>query len=154
MIKITTYSKKFHQDTVNLILEIYEKELKFTGYNRPDLQNIEKNYLKNDKSNFWIALDNNEVIGTIGILKKHTDLAYIKRLTVKKKYRGQGIGNKLLQTAISFAQKQNFKTLYAGTVKENPAAIEFYKKQNFTINKTAPDDITASSNSICLELKL
>ena len=125
MIKIVLYSDKFKEDVINLVLNVYEKEFDFIGYDRPDIYSIPVTYQKNINSNFWIALDGEEVVGTVGILGKTDELAYLKRMIVKKEFRQQGLGQELLQTAINFAKKHGFKTLYAGTVEENINAIKF-----------------------------
>lgn len=154
MIKIVPFSKKYKDEVVHLILDIYENELGFTGYNRPDIYNIFEIYQENGNSNFWLALSDKELVGTIGVLEKTKKVAYLKRMVVKKEFRNQGIGQKLLQVAIEFTRKHGFQKIYAGTVLENMNAIEFYQKQGFVQGKVVPEEITASSDAICFELNL
>lgn len=154
MIKIVTYNEKYKDDTIRLILDVYDNELDFKGYERPDIYDITNYYLKKPNNNFWIALDKNKLVGTVGIFGKTKKLAYLKRLIITKEYRHQGLGKKLLQTAIDFAKTHGYTTIYAGTVKENPNAISFYEHYGFTISNDIPQDITAADNSICLKLDL
>ncbi|MFC1616106.1 GNAT family N-acetyltransferase [Patescibacteria group bacterium] len=154
MIKIIPYSEEYKKDVISLILNIWENEFNFKGLDRPDIYNISEIYQKNKDSNFWIALCNNELIGTAGLLKKSNNLALIKRMVVKIEYRKQGLGEKLFQTVLKFAKKHNFKTICAGTVEENPNAIKFYKNHGFKQNDVIPEDITAANDSICLKLNL
>lgn len=154
MIKIIPYTEEYRDDVINLILNIWEGEFDFRGLERPDIYDIPYYYQSDPDSNFWVALDDESLIGTVGLKKESEDSAYLKRMVVKKEFRKQGLGIKLLETAIKFAKKHNYKTIYAGTVKENPNAIEFYKKHGFIQSDIIPEDITAASDSICLKLSL
>jgi len=154
MIKIIPYTEKYKDDVVRLVLDVYEKELDFKGYERPDILNIQSTYQNKKDNNFWIALNDNKLVGMVGLLGKTKTLAYLKRMIVKKNFRKQGLGNKLLQTALAFAKNHGYKTVYAGTVEENATAIKFYKKHGFILNNEIPEDITAAIDSICLRLDL
>ena len=94
------------------------------------------------------------MVGTVGLLGKTEKLAYLKRMIVKKEFRKQGIGQKLLQTVLAFAKEKGVTTVYAGTVKENPNAIKFYLHHGFVYSNDIPQDITAADDSICLKLDL
>jgi len=154
MIKIIPYIEKYKDEVIKLILDVYEGELGFGIYERPDIYNISGTYQKNKCNNFWVALNGGELIGTVGILGKTEELAYLKRMVIKKEFRKQGLGKKLLQTALEFAKKYGYKTIYAGTVMENPNAIQFYEHHGFQKCNDVPEDITAAKNSICLKLDL
>lgn len=152
--QIIPYNSKYREQVVALILDVYENELGFLGFERPDIYKIQKIYLEEPRSGFWLAMENEEIVGTVGVLAKSAELAYLKRLVVKKEFRNQKVGKKLLRTALDFAREKAFRMIYAGTVKENPQAIEFYKSQGFVENSDVPADITAVENSICLKLEL
>ena len=154
MIEIITFDEKYKDDVVEMIEDIYENELGFIGYDRPDIYSITETYLKKLNSSFWLALNDGKLIGAVGILEKTEKLAYIKRLVVKKEFRRQGLGQKLLQTVLSFAKEHGFNTIYAGTVEENQNAIKFYESQGFAREDNVPEDITAASDSICLRFNL
>lgn len=154
MISIVPYTEKYKDDMVHLVLDVYEKEFNFLGYDRPDIYKISDTYQKSSNCNFWVALADEELVGSIGLLAKTESLAYLKRMIVKKEFRKQGLGQKLLQTALKFAKKHNFKSIYAGTVQENPNAINFYKHHGFVESDNIPEDITAANDSICLRLYL
>ncbi|PIR04191.1 MAG: GNAT family N-acetyltransferase [Candidatus Magasanikbacteria bacterium CG11_big_fil_rev_8_21_14_0_20_39_34] len=154
MATILPYTETYKDEVIHLILQVYESELHFVGYERPDIYDVSGTYQKSDRSNFWIALENNELVGTAAIFEKTTDIAYLKRMIVRKDYRKQGLGRELLDTALSFAKENGYKTVYAGTVLENPNAIAFYKRNGFVEEQPAPIDITASGDSICLKKSL
>lgn len=152
MIKIIPYSKKYKKEVISLILNIWENEFDYKGVERPDIYNIPEFYQKNIDSNFWVALSDNELIGTVGLIKKSGNSAFLKRMAVKKEFRNQGLGEKLFQTILKFAKKHNIKTIYVGTVPENTEAIKFYKSHGFKENSFVPEGIVVSDNPICLKL--
>lgn len=152
--EIVLYTNEYAETVRELILDVYENEMGFVGYERPDIHAISETYMQPEQSNFWIAIDSGEVVGTVGLLTKSSDLAYIKRMVLKKEYRGQGLGHDLLRTAIDFARSKNIQTIYAGTVEENPGAIAFYERNGFVRTDDIPEDITAAKDSVCLALML
>ena len=153
-IQITPFSRAYQKEVQGFVLAILEDEMGFFGYERPDLHDIQKTYQSDDLSNFWIAFNGEELVGTVALLKKTKDLAYIKRMAVKKEYRKQGLGKQLLETLLHFAKDRGFKMVCAGTVEENPNAIRFYQQNGFTLCDHVPEDITASNDSICLKFEL
>ncbi|MCK9186134.1 GNAT family N-acetyltransferase [Candidatus Gracilibacteria bacterium] len=154
MIKILPYTEKYKDDVINLILDIWENEFDYKDVERPDIYNIPKFYQKNKDSNFWLALSDNKLVGTIGIIKKSDGSAHLKRMAVKKELRKQGLGEKLLQTVLEFSKKHKIKTIYIGTVPENTEAIKFYKNHGFKKNSFVPEGLVVSDNPICMKLDM
>lgn len=153
-IKIITYHEKYKQDIIDLVLDTYENQLGFVGYERPDIYDIPWFYLSEGYNNFWLAVKNDELVGTVWLIAKDSDLTYLKRMIVKKECRSQWLGKKLLDISLDFARKKGFTLIYAGTVPENLVAIKFYESQWFTFTDDIPEGITAANDSVCLELKL
>jgi len=155
MIKIIPYSEEYKEDVINLILSIWDGgEFDYKGVERPDIHDVPKYYLQDKDSNFWVALDDKELIGTAGLIKKPDNSAHLKRMAVKEEYRKQGIGDKLIQTVIGFAKKHNIKTIYAGMVPENTAAIKFYKDHGFVECSIDSEDLVISDDPVYLKLNL
>jgi ribosomal protein S18 acetylase RimI-like enzyme len=57
--------------------------------------------------------------------------ALVEGVRVNKKFRGQGVGKKLLQWAIQAAKSRNCHLIQLTTDKQRPEAIEFYKSLGF-----------------------
>ena len=68
--QIETYSGKY-DEIISLILDIQNNESKInlSLEEQPDLLTIHDSYQKNG-GEFWIALDQGRVIGTLGLMKK------------------------------------------------------------------------------------
>jgi len=68
-IQINEYASTYQKDILNLILDIQQKEfgIDITAKDQPDLCNI-KGFYQKGNGNFWVALFNEKVIGTISLL--------------------------------------------------------------------------------------
>jgi len=132
-IKILQFQLNYSQQVVDLILDIQNNEfaVKITVEAQPDLTNIINSYIK-PGGNFLIALYQDEVIGTIGLLKiSETDYT-IRKMFVKKEYRGNKykVAQRLLDSLLTSLKPGNHK-VYLGTIDKYQAAINFYTKNNF-----------------------
>jgi ribosomal protein S18 acetylase RimI-like enzyme len=136
---IKEYSDEYAQLAKFLIVSILESEFGHYNISRPDLNNITSFY-QIDKGNFWIALLENDLIGTIG-LKDHSGVAYIKRMAVLKEHRGKGVAQELLSTVIKYAQQQGFTKIYLSTSQNLVAANRFYIKEGFEVIDRLPKKI-------------
>jgi ribosomal protein S18 acetylase RimI-like enzyme len=59
--------------------------------------------------------------------------AYFYAFRIKKPFRGNGIGSRLLETAENDLLKQNFEIVTLNVSKENPAALRFYKNHGYKV---------------------
>ncbi len=135
--------EKYKKAIISHIKNILTKELFEEMDNEilKDLSDIKKNYDIKKGEAFWIALDNNKLIGTIGLKRIDKKSGNLKRLYIKKKYRGTGLSLKMLNKVISFAKKNNIKSFYLSTGKENTLANKFYLKHNFKRIKKMPSGV-------------
>jgi GNAT superfamily N-acetyltransferase len=105
-----------------------------------DLLDIENHYCKDEDSCFWIVelKDNNQIIGTVAIrrLKEsvYTDTnnyAELKRMFLAKQFRGKGIGQQMLETALNFAKKAGYSKVLLYTSKDLIDSRKLYIKNGF-----------------------
>ncbi len=94
--------------------------------------------LNNAHSEFYFALENDEVIGYLKInfgnsqteLKDDKALE-IERIYVLQEYHGKRVGQLLYDKAISIAKENTAAYVWLGVWEENPRAISFYMKNGF-----------------------
>lgn len=119
---------------INIVLPIQQLEFNvpITLEDQPDLLDIESNYYANGGS-FWGAKINGELVGTIAMIKYDHDAAAIRKMFVKKEFRGKtyGIAQLLLESLILYSKANGINSLYLGTVNVLHAAIRFYEKNGF-----------------------
>ena len=124
--KIVRYRKKWLEGIFNLILNIKVNEEKMRYLNRHDLWTIKKSFLC-----FWVAIENNEIIGCIGLKKIDSESVLLSRFYVKSEHRRKGLGKKLFDITINYAIKHKFKDMYLGVDAVSKSGICFYKKYRF-----------------------
>ena len=132
--EICPYSNVYNDDVVQLILTIQQTEfhIPITLEQQPDLTDIPNFYQKN-KGNFWIALIDKQVIGSIALLDINNNRGALRKMFVHANYRGAnwGVGQQLLDTLIEWAKQKNFKEILLGTTAQFIAAQRFYEKNKF-----------------------
>ncbi|MDV2885001.1 GNAT family N-acetyltransferase [Alkalihalophilus pseudofirmus] len=133
-INIKEYEEKNKEQIINLILPIQQDEyaIPITEADQPDLLDIYSYYIK-EGGNFWTATISNEVVGTISFLKVEDGVLALRKMFVKKEYRGSryNIAARLLEYALEWAKGNEFDVIYLGTTNEFKAAHRFYEKNHF-----------------------
>jgi putative acetyltransferase len=105
---------------------------------QPDLLDIENFYFKKN-SKFWVATENEKLIGTIALIDIDNGQAALRKMFVHKDYRGKekAVGQLLLDTLLVWCKQKNILEIYLGTVEQLHAAKRFYVKNGFVkIEKT------------------
>ena len=136
MITIQPFEDQDTNNIVNLILNIQQNEFQvpITINEQQDLLNISTFY-QQKRGNFWVAKFNNEVVGTIALIDCGDNIGTIRKMFVKKEFRGKehGIAQRLLNTLEESARTNTIKSLYLGTLERLEAAIRFYERNGFTL---------------------
>jgi putative acetyltransferase len=133
-ISISPFKPEHTDRIVEMILNIQQKEFNVpvTLADQPDLLEIDTFYQK-DKGNFWVALEKDTVVGTIGLIDCDGGIGCIRKMFVRKEYRRHyGIAQILLNILEKQATTHHFKGVYLGTIARLEAAIRFYEKNEFT----------------------
>jgi ribosomal protein S18 acetylase RimI-like enzyme len=78
----------------------------------------------------WVAIKNAQIVGFIGLIMKDPE-ADIEPLIVGKAFRGEGIGEQLIQTDINHESDRVVRFLNVKPVARNIDAIKFFHKQGF-----------------------
>ncbi len=138
-ILIKKFIPLYQENILNLIVNIQQKEfgMSITAEDQPDLCNI-KEFYQNGKGNFWVALFNNKVIGTISLLDIGNGQAALRKMFVDKTCRGTKYqaARMLLNELLNWSIVNRLKNIYLGTTPQFLAAHKFYEKNGFIeINK-------------------
>lgn len=80
---------------------------------------------------FWVAVVNEKVVGTIGFVKMKNKSAGLKSLFVAKEHRGGEVTYLLLQKYLNHAKRKSIRTIYLGTMEQMKGAHKFYEKNGF-----------------------
>lgn len=140
--EIREYSDEYRQQVKDLITDIYDDERGREKRVRKDLDVIEERYQDND-GNFWVAVKEGKVIGTIGLINQGENRASLHRFAVLKDFRGKekGVSAKLYSTLLDFARSHGYRKIFLGTVPEAVAGIRFYEREGWVRINSLPEDI-------------
>lgn len=131
---IVQIGNNYAEAAIDLILNIQQKEFNvaITLDDQPDLLEINNFYYKSG-GGFWGAFIDNELVGTIALVKFDKNAGAIRKMFVKKEYRGKElqIAQQLLMTLIAFSKENGINDLYLGTVSILEAALRFYERNHF-----------------------
>ncbi|MCK5660146.1 MAG: GNAT family N-acetyltransferase [Methanosarcinales archaeon] len=98
-----------------------------------DLEDIEGYYLQGKGSGvFYTGMVDGEIVGTSAVRQVDDKRCEIKRIYVKKEYRGKGYGKKLFLCALEFA-KENYHVIELKTDSTLDIAIGMYLKYGFFV---------------------
>jgi putative acetyltransferase len=105
-----------------------------TAYYDPQLNDLHHYYTNLNHANYWVVEVEGEVVGGIGIapFNEHDKVCELQKLYLTTETQGQGLGKKLMETALSFASK-HYKKCYLETTHELKTACILYEKFGFTL---------------------
>lgn len=89
-----------------------------------------------EKSTYFIALENEEVIGGVGIYPSNglpDDTVELVKMYLAPKSRGKGLGKQLMKKCIALAEEIGYKNIYLESMPELAAAVSAYEKLGFTL---------------------
>ena len=131
--RIVAYTEEYKRKVIDLILGIQRKEfgIAIDEKDQPDLSQINKVYQQGN-GNFWIALNDEEVCGSIALLDIGHSAVALRKMFVDSRQRGSGIAQQLMNVMLGWCEERNIKTIYLGTIDVMKAAHRFYEKNGFT----------------------
>lgn len=97
-----------------------------------DLEDIENNYIR-PNGFFGVVIDvlTNSIVGTFGLYRIDDHTCELRKMYLIKQFRGKGIGQSMLETAIEIAKNKKYKRLILETIAPLKEAISLYKKFHF-----------------------
>ncbi len=130
--KIISYSDVYKEQVINLILDIQNNEAKIALSldEQPDLKDINEHYV-NSGGVFFLAVDDDIVIGTIGLMLRENNCAVLKKFFVKSRYREQKIGLQLYLRLLDYANHHAVEHIILDTPSVAKASHRFYERAGF-----------------------
>ena len=126
MTKIVTYESA-HQNGIDEMMNEIALEFDEQIFPKPTRETP----IVPDK--YWVAVNNGKIVGSVGILVVENDFGVLKKMMIKKEFRGKGLGisKTLLETVTEWCKKNRIPKLYLRTMNQFKAAQSFYKKKQF-----------------------
>lgn len=134
MIAIRPYEGADAGIVVDLVLGIQRDEfgIDITAADQPDLLDVPTFYRRGD-GNFWVAIANGEIVGTIGLLDIGNNQGALRKMFVRPAWRGggKGVASRLMACLMDWAAAHSIGQVYLGTTQLFKAAHRFYARQGF-----------------------
>ncbi|MFZ6013673.1 MAG: GNAT family N-acetyltransferase [Bacteroidota bacterium] len=133
-VRVEVFSDRYQRAIIDLILDIQRNEFSvpITEEQQPDLNDI-TGFYQQGTGNFWVALYQETVVGTIALIDiGHAQVA-LRKMFVHKGFRGKefNVGQALLNAALAWMREKGCRQVFLGTLEVFVAAQKFYRKNGF-----------------------
>lgn len=128
----------FHRSMTSAVKELVLGVLNEEGFEYDpakdfDLDNVEDYYLQN-RGIFYTGIVDGTIVGTSAVRLIDDRTCEIKRIYVRKDFRGRGFGRALFIQALKFAE-ENYSMVVLKTDARLEGAIDLYRKNGFSVVK-------------------
>ena len=132
--KIVSFLPEYSSAARSFVIDVLSGEgFEYDPLKDSDLDDISGNYYGKGGA-FFLCLSDTGIVGTSAVKYLNPDVCEIKRLYVRKDYRGRGIGSDLFQKAMEYAE-ENFTRIKLKTDSSLKKAVSIYLKSGFSIVK-------------------
>ncbi|MBI2506569.1 MAG: GNAT family N-acetyltransferase [Candidatus Colwellbacteria bacterium] len=127
------YEKLDNNDVWNLHITALKATGAFSKSGKwdEDLNNIERNYLKN-RGEFLVGLIDERIVAMGALRKISNDVAEIKRMRVHPYYQRRGFGQEILEKLEGRAKELGYKAIQLDTTIKQIAAQNLYIKNGYS----------------------
>lgn len=129
-IKIIGYQSQYKNDFIQLNKAWLEEYFYVEPHDIETFSTIEKDIIKKEGEIFFCLVDN-EVAGTVAMIKVNNDVYELAKMAVDKKFQGMKLSNLLMQSCIDFAKERKAKKIFLLSNRKLVPALTLYKKFNF-----------------------
>ena len=109
-------------------------KLIYAGFSKEEARSFIEKFQNSKSDVMFVAVDGEKVVGN-AIVERNRILRYNHRaeisITVLKEYWGRGIGSRLMEMMIEFAEKTGVEILYLEVRADNQRAVNLYTKYEF-----------------------
>lgn len=96
-----------------------------------DMDDVQQTYF-DDNGTFLVMTENDQIIATGAIRKIDEEICELKRLWLLFPYHGRGLGYRMIQELLSFAQEKGYTRIRLETDRQDQSrAYELYKRLGF-----------------------
>jgi len=116
------------KNLAKLLKECFSKE--YPSFIKFDEEYVRKK-IENERNNIFIALEKDNIVGSIRAKKTGDDLAELVQISVTKKFRNKGIGTKLMKKTVQELKKKGIRKITATSNSKDKKGMIFLIQNNF-----------------------
>jgi DNA-binding MarR family transcriptional regulator/GNAT superfamily N-acetyltransferase len=129
-IELETFCVARAADFRRLNLEWLEKEFRVENYDRKLLDEPKTNIIDNGGEIFFLV-DASQAVATLALIKHNSATLELSKMAVTDAYKGWGLANLLMDSALEYARKNNYKELVIYTSSKLKTALKLYEAYGF-----------------------
>ena len=119
-----------------LLIELFELEGDFVPDPARQMRGLRMLLEQPNRGRIFVLKQNGAILGMINLLftistAEGGAVIILEDLIIQKDYRGHGLGSRLLNYALDYAKKKDFKRITLLTDRVNAEAQRFYKRHGF-----------------------
>lgn len=138
-IKIMGYDPQYKDDFIKLNKAWLEEYFYIEPHDIDTFNNIENEIIEKDGEIFFCKV-NNEIAGTVAMIKTNNTTYELAKMAVDKKFQGMKLSKLLMEACIEFAKKKKAEKIFLLSNTKLLPAINLYKKFNFIEIPLTPND--------------
>lgn len=128
--QIIDYEDRYHEMFKEISYDWLKEYVSIEPIDELMVNNPQKEII--DKGGYiWLAREGNHILGTISLIKVNSKTYEIAKLGVRKGFRNNGIGTKLMLTAIMKSYNLNATKIILYTTKKLDKALSLYERYGF-----------------------
>lgn len=145
------YDPQYKDDFIKLNKAWLEEYFYIELHDIDTFNNIENEIIEKDGEIFFCKV-NNEIAGTVAMIKTNNTTYELAKMAVDKKFQGMKLSKLLMEACIEFAKKKKAEKIFLLSNTKLLPAINLYKKFNFIEIPLTPNDYDRAN--IQMELTL
>jgi GNAT superfamily N-acetyltransferase len=149
--KIIGYNPQYKNDFIRLNKAWLEEYFYVEPHDLETFNNIENDIIGKEGEIFF-CLVNNEIAGTVAMIKADDKTYELAKMAVDKKFQGMKLSNLLMEASIQFAKQNNAKKIFLVSNRILKPALNLYSKYNFV--EVPMDETDYDRADIQMELTL
>ena len=149
--KIITYQPEYKSDFIRLNKAWLEEFFYVETHDLETFNNIENDIIEKEGEIFF-CLVNNEIAGTVAMIKTDEKTYELAKMAVDKKFQGMKLSNLLMEASIEFAKQHNAQKIFLVSNRILKPALNLYSKYNFV--EVPMDETDYDRADIQMELTL
>jgi peptidyl-dipeptidase Dcp len=122
----------------------YGYGISFEMYVAEGLHEFYKNY-DPAKDRVWICEHHDRMVGFLLLMHRENNAAQLRYFLLEPKYRGIGLGKKLMELYMEFFRQCGYQSSYLWTTHELEAAASLYKRHGFRLTQERESDAFGKS---------
>jgi len=96
-----------------------------------DLRDIEQSYFRRAGVFYVLEEEGGSIIGSYGLYPVDSNTCELRKMYLRRDYRGKGLGRRLLEQALTEARRLGFKTITLETASVLKEAVRLYEAYGF-----------------------